>query len=90
MGSKIELVMAVVGRALYRIADATNSVSQRVLNMITSYLSISYPNFSNILIPTVQWLSEIGGVGVILGGIASHVGFKNENKTTLVCVWRNN
>ncbi len=76
LGSKIGLVLAVVGGLLYIIAGITLSVSQQVLNMITSYLSMSYPGFSNILVPIVQWLSEVGGIGVILGGIVSYVGFK--------------
>ncbi len=76
MGSKIGLLLAVVGGTLYIIAGLTLSVSQQVLNMITSYLTMSYPSFSNILIPIVQWLSEVGGVGVILGGIVSYVGSK--------------
>ncbi len=76
MGSKIGLILAVVGGSLYIIAGVTNSVSPQVLNIITSYLSLSYPGYSNILIPIVQWLSEVGGIGVILGGIVSYVGFK--------------
>ncbi len=72
MGSKIGLILAIVGGALYIIAGLTLSVSQQVLDIITSYLSLSYPSFSNILIPIVQWLSEVGGVGVILGGIVSY------------------
>ncbi len=76
LGSKIGLVHAVVGGALYIIAGLTLSVSQQVLSIITSYLSLSYPGFSNILIPIVQWLSEVGGIGVILGGIVSYAGLK--------------
>jgi len=90
LGSKIGLALAVVRGALYIIAGVTNSVSQQVLFITTSYLSIAYLNFSNILIPIVQSLSKIGGIGVILGGIVSYVGFKNENKSNLVYVWGNN
>ena len=90
MGSKTGLVLAVVGGALYIIAGVTNSVSRQVLNKITPYLSIAYPNFSNTLIPIVQLLSEIGGVGVILGGIVPYVGLKNENNSNPVYVWGNN
>jgi hypothetical protein len=76
LGSKIGLALALVGGALYLIAGITNAVSPQVLNIITSFLSFSYPGFSNILNSIVQWLSGLGGIGVILGGIVSYVGFK--------------
>ncbi len=76
MGSKIGLVLAIVGGALYIVYGITASVSQQVLSILTSYLSLSYPGFSNILIPIVQWLTSVGGIGVIVGGIVAYVGLK--------------
>jgi hypothetical protein len=76
LGSKIGLALAIAGGALYIIYGVATSVSQQVLNIITSYLTLTFPGLSNILIPIVQWLTGLGGVGVILGGVVSYVGLK--------------
>jgi hypothetical protein len=76
LGSKIGLALAIAGGALYIIYGVATSISQQVLNIITSYLTLTYPGLSNILIPIVQWLTGLGGVGVILGGVVSYVGLK--------------
>ncbi len=54
----------------------TTAVSPQVLDLLTSYLTSMYPNYSNILIPIAQWLTGLGGVGVIIGGIVSYIGFQ--------------
>jgi hypothetical protein len=76
LGSKIGLILAVAGGVLYIINSVTTLVSQSVLDLITSYLTMQFSAYAGTLIPIVKWLTGLGGVGVILGGMVSFVGFK--------------
>ena len=76
MGSKIGLILAVAGGVLYIINSVTTFVSEQVLDLITSYLTMQFSAYAGTLIPIVKWLTGLGGVGVILGGIVSFLGFR--------------
>ncbi len=76
MGSKVGLIFALAGGALYIANGVTTSVSTEALRMIDSFISMQFPSFSSYLIPIVQWLTGLGGVGVMLGGVVAYFGFK--------------
>jgi len=76
LGSITGLILAIVGGVLYIINGVTTSVSKQALDLITSFFTMQFPAYADILVPIVQWLTGLGGVGVIIGGIVSFVGFK--------------
>ena len=72
MGSKLGLILALVGGALYLWAGVTTSVNASTLDSITSLITNNVPQFSSYLIPTVKWVTTFGGAGVILGGLIAY------------------
>jgi hypothetical protein len=71
MGSKIGLILALAGGALYFYMGVTTSVSASALDKINQLIILLYPQFSSTIIPIVKWFTGLGGVGVILGGLLS-------------------
>lgn len=71
MGSKLGLIFALAGGALYIYMGVTTSVSTSALDLINSLITRSIPEFASTIIPVVKWFTGLGGVGVILGGLVS-------------------
>jgi hypothetical protein len=74
MGSKLGLIFALVGGALYIYMGVTTSVSTSALDLINSLITRAIPEFASTIIPVVKWFTGLGGVGVILGGLVSFFG----------------
>lgn len=73
MGSKVGLGLALIGGILYIVTGVTTYVDPEVMALITAYVTVRYPTFADTLIPIIRWLTTIGGIGVIIGGIVAYV-----------------
>ncbi len=76
MGSKIGLILALAGGILYIINGVTTSVSTTAMNLITTFVTSQFPSYASYVIPIIQWLTGLGGIGVILGGVVCFMGAK--------------
>lgn len=72
--SLIGLVFAVAGGILYIIEDVTTSVSSDVISLITQFASLQYPTMKSFIVPVIETLVTLGGIGVILGGVVAYAG----------------
>jgi hypothetical protein len=75
-GSIVGLVIALAAGALYIAENVTTSVSSNIIDLITQFVALQYPTLKNLIIPIIKTLTTLGGIGIILGGIASFAGAK--------------
>ena len=74
MGSKLSLLSAVIGGAIFIYIGIATSASASALDMINSLIIQYSPGYSSTIIPIIKWVTGIGGFGVVLGGLVAYFG----------------